>query len=66
MEVLILVIDGPRWYLYTVCLFALCKNHIVNCKVVFIFMLCQICGFLRLLWEKSEKKGGILILKDNY
>lgn len=45
MEILILVIDGPSWYLYKVCLFALCKNYIVNCKVVFIFMLCQICDF---------------------
>lgn len=55
MGILILLIDGPRWYLYTVCSFALCENDIVDSKVVLIFMLCQIFDFLRLLWEKRRK-----------
>lgn len=55
MGILILLIDGPRQYLYTVCSFASCENDIVDSKVVLIFMLCQIFNFLRLLWEKTRK-----------
>lgn len=55
MKILVLLIDRPRCYLYTVCLFALCKNDIVNHKVVLIFMLCQVFDFLRVLWEKRRK-----------
>lgn len=44
------------------CSFTLCKNDIVNRKVVLIFMLCQIFDFSEASMGK-EKKGIILNLK---